>query len=269
MNTEVAFNRRFGKSLRVIEPIYVRCGYVHIFSISRIVTPFPKFLVLTYAVQFPGVHQNIGGGYPDQGMSNITLAWMMSQVESFIDFNEDYILEQYDETHDHYKDKGEKPRPWSFGKIYRSMIGIYLLGGRTMRTPGRYDVIDPTTGRPTDVPLRDTCEYVHPSARTRIRLKGPGVEDEGVYDGHPLDDYKLRFPEEGGRTAIWQPRRGTGGIVLPESPLYRIERALLNEDRRMAEYLLGGPAGAPPPRTMSGALTPRGKGRSSIISEPH
>ena len=30
---------------------------------------------------FPGVHSNIGGSYPDAGISNITLAWMISQFE--------------------------------------------------------------------------------------------------------------------------------------------------------------------------------------------
>ena len=43
------------------------------------------------------------------------LIGMMAQVESFIDFNEDYILEQYDETEEHYENTGQKTRPWSFG----------------------------------------------------------------------------------------------------------------------------------------------------------
>ena len=54
-------------------------------------------------------------GYADQGQSNITLAWMMSQVQRFIDFDKDYILDQYDETEKYYKDTGQKVRQWSFG----------------------------------------------------------------------------------------------------------------------------------------------------------
>lgn len=84
---------------------------------------------------FPGVHQNIGGGYPDQGESNITLAWMMAQVEPFLEFDEDYILDQYDQTEAYYRNSGQKRRPWSFGKIYNSMTGVYVLGGRETRTP--------------------------------------------------------------------------------------------------------------------------------------
>lgn len=208
-------------------------------------------------VWFPGVHSNIGGGYPDQEMSNITLAWMMSQVDSLIDFDEEYILDQYDQTRDYYKKSGQKARPWSFGKIYRSLIGIYLLGGRTTRTPGQYCEVDPVTGNSTGEPLRETCEYVHPSARTRIFLDGPGVEDEGLYECHPLDAYKIRKPDEDRRTAIWTPRRGNRGIVLPESPLYRVERDLLHEDAKMFAYLLGEPRRQPSPPRMSGALQRR------------
>ena len=64
----------------------------------------------------PGVHQNIGGGYNDQGQANITLAWMMAQVEPFLEFDGDYILDQYDQTDAYYKKSGQKKRPWSFGE---------------------------------------------------------------------------------------------------------------------------------------------------------
>ncbi len=67
-------------------------------------------------VWFPGVHSNIGGGYPDQGMANITLAWMISQAEAWLDFDPDYILEAFDSNKAYYKRTGQKTRPWSFGK---------------------------------------------------------------------------------------------------------------------------------------------------------
>lgn len=40
---------------------------------------------------------------------------MMAQVEPFLDFRDDYILEQYDETVEHYEKTDQKTRPWSFG----------------------------------------------------------------------------------------------------------------------------------------------------------
>ena len=69
-------------------------------------------------------------GYSDQGQANITLAWMMSQVQPFIDFDADYILEQYDQTEEHYKQTGQKVRPWSFGAF--SPLGSQFLKTNTM-----------------------------------------------------------------------------------------------------------------------------------------
>ena len=60
---------------------------------------------------------------------------MMAQAEPFLEFDEDYILDQYDQTELYYKKSGQKSRPWSFGKIYKSMTGVYVLGGRKTRTP--------------------------------------------------------------------------------------------------------------------------------------
>ena len=192
-------------------------------------------------VWFPGVHSNIGGGKADQGQANITLAWMMAQVESFIDFEEDYILEQHDFTLDYYEKTDQKPRPWSFGKIYRSFTGIYVLGGRLTRTPGEHFVIDRNTMLETSTPLRETMEYIHPSVRTRRVKRGPGVEDEGIYGAHPLDKYKLRPPNSERRVAVWEPRRRTSGNALHESPLWGVEKKLLREDPKMSNYLLGRP----------------------------
>lgn len=59
----------------------------------------------------------------------------MAQVEPFLEFDEDYVLDQYDQTVAYYKKSGQRTRPWSFGKIYKSMTGVYMLGGRKTRTP--------------------------------------------------------------------------------------------------------------------------------------
>jgi len=106
------------------------------------------------------------------------------------------------------------------GKIYRSMTGIYILGGKTARTPGMYCRVDPDTGESTGKPLRQTNEYIHPSARSRTLLKGPGVEDDGTYKSQALEDYKLRFvaETEGQRPiALWRSRKkGPKVKELPE-----------------------------------------------------
>ena len=42
---------------------------------------------------------------------------MMAQVEPFLDFRDEYMLEQYDETVEHYEKTDQKTRPWSFGAL--------------------------------------------------------------------------------------------------------------------------------------------------------
>lgn len=67
-------------------------------------------------VWFPGVHSNIGGGYDDQQLANITLAWMMSQLEPFLDMRMEYVLDQEEENARYYRKERQRIRPWSFGE---------------------------------------------------------------------------------------------------------------------------------------------------------
>ena len=41
---------------------------------------------------------------------------MMAQLEPYINFDDDYILEQYDETEEHYEKTEQDIRPWGFGE---------------------------------------------------------------------------------------------------------------------------------------------------------
>ena len=67
-------------------------------------------------VWFPGVHSNIGGGYDDQQLANITLAWMMSQLEPFLDMRLEYVLDQDEENARYYRKEHQRIRSWSFGE---------------------------------------------------------------------------------------------------------------------------------------------------------
>ncbi|KAF2712508.1 hypothetical protein K504DRAFT_371987 [Pleomassaria siparia CBS 279.74] len=210
-------------------------------------------------VWFPGVHSNVGGGYDDQQLANITLAWMMSQLEGLLDLRDEYIFEQDDDNERYYRKEREGPRPWSFGEIYNSMSGLYSLGGGSNRTPGRYHEVSPDTCRPTSRPLRQTNEYIHPSVRTRIRLSGPGVSDKGVYECRSLTDaYRLVVdystshsnPNTTPTTAKPEPDiywkckfKDTDAVkVLPEAPLWRLERELCRRDREMWDAVKRPPA---------------------------
>lgn len=232
-------------------------------------------------VWFPGVHSNIGGGYDDQELANLTLAWMMSQIRPFLDMDLDYLLDQQDDTDRYYERTNQRIRPWSFGEIYDSMTGVYALGGATVRTPGRYFAVDPDTGRETDSPLRDTCEYIHPSVRTRLKFRGPGTDDKNVYECKALADWKLvvdypensEFFDDDAKRApprtldvYWKLRTKQTNVttrVLPESPLWPLERELLELDPEIEKYALNPAANVGGRSHESGSRSRSGRTRSS------
>lgn len=197
-------------------------------------------------VWFPGAHSNVGGGYDDQQMATITLAWMIAQCGNMLDFDQEYIHDQWDAAEDYYEKTQQKIRPWSFGKIFDGMEGIYAVGGSKIRTPGRYTAVDPYSGRPTDEPLLNTCEYIHASARSRFKLRGPGLGDKGDYECKSLtQDWKLTIeasPDGGKRPLIiWRSRdRPANGFTktLAEAPLWQTELELLKYDPDTEEYVL-------------------------------
>lgn len=198
-------------------------------------------------VWFPGVHSNVGGGYDDQELSNITLAWMMSQLSPFMDFDKDYILDEAEANEDYYHDRRKKVRPWSFGLIKNSMAGLYALGGGKPRTPGEYFVNAPDGGE-TEEPLHETHEYIHPSVRTRFVLRGPGREDDGDYEPKALDDWKLivEYPDgpDGKPDVYWKAKFRDNNVstrILPEAPLWEFERALLRLSPDMEDEVLHPP----------------------------
>ncbi|KAL8793857.1 MAG: hypothetical protein Q9195_003583 [Heterodermia aff. obscurata] len=200
-------------------------------------------------VWFPGVHSNVGGGYPDQEIANITLAWMVSQLEPFIDFDLDTIMKAASNTRQYYRSQGEKPRPWSFGKIYNSITPVYTIAGSTTRTPGDYFRINRRTGKTSPKPLKNTHEYIHPSVRTRTCLDGPGIEDRGDYDSKALKGWSVTVDRENinrkNSTVIWKAPRGQkrANKVLPESILRETEWRMLERCPEMYDYLARDPRG--------------------------
>lgn len=211
-------------------------------------------------VWFPGVHANVGGGYDDQELSNITLAWMMSRLEPFLDFRPDFLVSQLDLVRQHYKDTDQRPRWWSFGQIYRSLKGPFVLAGTKTRTPGNYYRVDPGTGRTTTKRLKNTNEYIHASVRARVGLRGPGIEDRGEYNPRALEDWNFEpepsSPHNGpgpgagagggggnlsdGTMIVWT-YRGTkdhdGQTRIPEAVLLQTELALLQQFHAVDEYI--------------------------------
>ncbi|KAL5403666.1 hypothetical protein PMIN03_009701 [Paraphaeosphaeria minitans] len=200
-------------------------------------------------VWFPGVHSNVGGGYDDQQLANITLAWMMSQLAPFLDMRDEYLFELDEENERYYRREGQDVRPWSFGEIYNSATGVYALSGTALRTPGHYMETDPFTGRSTDRPLTYTNEYIHASARTRARLGGPGLADRSFYECPALtQNYRLVVEYPPGPNADpdvhwrlkWKDPLAVK--ILPEAPLWGIEKELCRRDPETYDYAKRPPA---------------------------
>lgn len=134
---------------------------------------------------FPGVHTSIGGGYADTSISDITLAWMITQLSPHLSFDKSYIPAQRAQNQEFYGTKNVPVRSWAMGLIQRSDEGfLNTMTGRTVRTPGEYHPTDPMTGKAKPKKMQKTCEFVHPSVRYRIEQKGAGLaSDDGDYVG--------------------------------------------------------------------------------------
>lgn len=142
-------------------------------------------------VWFAGVHSNIGGGYPKQGMSLVSLEWMMAEAAAaglrFVKADRDFC-----KNHENVNDK-----------LYNSRSGVGLYY--------RY--------KPRDI--REFCAraktgaYVHESVIDRIKQR-----TEGYAPGNLPADLKVVT------TRSRSPRYPDAASVIKES--YGSEESLLN-----------------------------------------
>jgi uncharacterized protein (DUF2235 family) len=104
-------------------------------------------------VWFPGVHSNVGGSYPDAGLSDLALLWMIRRVQAHTNlaFDERYISEQVtpDPLAEIYESRsalytGSKLYP------YQRLIGQHPVDGSLLRH------LVARTNRPGD-----GCEFVN------------------------------------------------------------------------------------------------------------
>ncbi|TLD27763.1 hypothetical protein E2P81_ATG11051 [Venturia nashicola] len=147
-------------------------------------------------VWFPGVHSNIGGGAADTGMSDITLAWMMSQLATIstnspktnmmnIAFTmepQNYLLGEVNADKAQYP-KGTPPRAWAWGlgDLINSFVFPANIVGKHTRTPGKYHRLRYDNGKPTNDLLVNTNEYLHASVRARMLLRGQNYDLKTQY----------------------------------------------------------------------------------------
>jgi uncharacterized protein (DUF2235 family) len=113
-------------------------------------------------VWFAGVHSNVGGGYPDCGLSDIAFLWMVDKAKEAqgrdpaylpLAFDESYLKDKTEQTMGLLEDSGKK--------IFWKWLG---LRDRAVMAPV---APDPATGKE-----RETCEYIHWSAWFRLQCTG-------------------------------------------------------------------------------------------------
>jgi hypothetical protein len=87
-------------------------------------------------VWFPGVHSNVGGSYPDAGLSDVALLWMIRRVQAHtgLAFDERYIAAQVkpDPMAEIYESRGPL---YTGSKIYpyQRLIGQNAVKGSVFR----------------------------------------------------------------------------------------------------------------------------------------
>jgi hypothetical protein len=188
-------------------------------------------------IWIPGVHTNAGGGADDDGMANISLAWMMDQLggkdvagENMLEFDDDYIKDQLKATNEDYKTRHKiDPLKWGFGKLGNSMKFPTSMAGSVTRTPLDYFITDYGTGKATTERLTNTHELIHASVRLRY---GKGQ----TYDGRPYESAALAGwvkPESGG-PRVWKHRSNK---ELKEDSIGRFERLLIGSNADLRQEL--------------------------------
>lgn len=204
---------------------------------------FPRVLKQTW---FPGVHSDIGGSYQNDDLANITLAWMVGQLEEYklVTFNRDYLIRLVQRTlHQHEKAYAATSasnlrtllraktfgaiRPWGTGKIHDSYTFFFRLGGSQVRTPMQHPEVSKATFKPTGRMLSGTHESMHASVRVRMALDGPGYDDKGNYASDALQGWEFEWQSYADPNTPWQTSQP--GEVGKRKGVEWVKRSLANK----------------------------------------
>ena len=189
-------------------------------------------------IWIPGVHTNAGGGADDNGMCDISLAWMMDQLNGAgLEFDKEYIEEQVKATKADYETRFQMPWKWGQGRLGNSFKFPTSLAGSVTRSPLGYFVTDYDSGRPTDKKLTNTNEFVH--ACVRLRYHKGKTHDGRPYRSNALEKWKE--PDALNNKYYWQhPQDETRR--LPIAPMGEFEKRVLSYDKEAENFVENGPA---------------------------
>lgn len=160
---------------------------------------------------FPGVHTNVGGGYPDSHMADLSLFWMLEQCRGMLDFEELFIAQTIQANHFPQHNFGKLKRGisriypgWAKGKIEDSYwTSLMPLLGKSYRKPGQSKGI--------------TNEVMHCSVRRRWQCQKLKWRPRALNGFTPVQD---------GDTGKWRWVKSSDGgqsvaIELPEETFQR------------------------------------------------
>jgi hypothetical protein len=163
---------------------------------------------------FPGAHTNVGGGYADQALADLTLSWMIDLCRPYLDFSE--YPEKVVLMLNHYPGKPSSKReaqakkdgaynykcqPWGCGVAIDSYKGGSMWTWKT-RTPGEY-AKDQKSG--------ETNERIHSSVRARWDTMGLKWRPES------LQNFKHETTSDGGVDWVRKDHFGKE-VRIPEEP---------------------------------------------------
>jgi uncharacterized protein (DUF2235 family) len=117
-------------------------------------------------VWFAGAHSDVGGGYPEHGLSDITLFWMASEVADLLAIDFDYL-----------KARRDLSSPWGLGLLHDSADGFWVFRPKITRT-----VFDPATAAVTN-------ESIHESVAERLNGGDKALPER--YAGDALKGIKV------------------------------------------------------------------------------
>lgn len=140
-------------------------------------------------VWFPGTHCNVGGGWPDQQIATIALAWMADQLTSVgVEFNKFEMGRLFFNVN-----TKATVRKWGLGMInnpagltsYPDWLWSIAASPWRKITTGTTDYIVRKPGAYTqdgcDLPIEKPNEYVHPCVRIRYLYGGLNLDDQGPW----------------------------------------------------------------------------------------
>lgn len=175
------------------------------------------------------MHTNVGGGYSDQNLANLTLAWMVDKCRPFLTFDIamcirlDHHPDQINSALRRTQDGGYEPvrRGWGLGKQYDSYDGAMVLLWWKYRTPGAYALAPEGAGA--------TNESVHASARARWDKMDPKWRPKALEGFEPVEmGGKWSWVKKGTKDGWFT--SGTKEVIVPEETF--------TEDQSSFEYRL-------------------------------